>query len=124
MTRRQEGRSMSTWVEHLMAGAFDDPSGRIVDMSCDELEVGGDVVGRVQLTFTVEDLRGKTYEAKGRVLVPRALADAPEDRLPLVFHCGYEAPESLGAKQVALGRVSATTVQLPLDAVYPNAWSL
>ena len=72
----------------------------------------------------MEDLRGKTYEAKGKVLLPRWLREAPEARLPLVINCGYEANQQVGAKQVALDRVSATTVQLPLDAVYPNAWSL
>ena len=115
---------MSAWIDKLMTGAFADPSGRIVEMQCDELEVDDDVVGRVLLTFSVEDMRGDTYMAKGRVLVPRALADGSPASLPLVFHCGYEAPESLGAKQVARGRVSATTVQLPLDAVFPNSWSL
>ena len=112
------------WVADLMDGAFDDPSGRIVTMTCDELELDGLTIGRVLLTFTVEDLRGKTYEAKGRLLVPESLRDAPDERLPVVINCGYESPEPHGATQVALGRVSATTVQLPLDEVYPNAWSL
>jgi len=115
---------VSDWVERLMDGAFDDPSGRIVAMECDELEIDGATVGRVQLTFTVEDLRGDTYEARGRILVPSDLAVEPGARLPLVYHCGYEAPEAVGAKQVARGRVSVTTVQLPLDAVFPNSWSL
>jgi hypothetical protein len=115
---------VSTWLEKLMDGAFDDPAGRLVDMSCDELEVGEDVVGRVKLTFTVEDVRGETYEAKGRLLLPRTLADEPGELRPAVLHCGYEAPEQFGARQVARGRVSATTIQLPLDAVYPNSWSL
>ena len=115
---------MSNWVEDLMDGAFDDPSGRLVDVTCDETEVDGNVLGRVQITFTVEDMRGDTYEAKGRILLPRALTAAPHDRLPAVLHCGYEAPEAFGARQVARGRVSATTIQLPLDEVYPNSWSL
>ena len=115
---------MSNWVERLLDGAFEDPSGRIVAMECDELELDGEVVGRVLLTFTVEDLRGDTYEARGRILVPHRLAEDPEARLPLVYHCGYEAAEAVGVKQVARGRVSVTTVQLPLDAVYPNSWSL
>jgi hypothetical protein len=115
---------VSNWVEKLMDGAFDDPAGRLVEVSCDELEVGGDVVGRVVLSFTVEDVRGETYEAKGRLLLPRTLADEPGGLLPAVLHCGYEAPEPYGARQVARGRVSATTVQLPLDAVFPNSWAL
>lgn len=115
---------MNNWVEDLMGTAVDDPSGRVVAMACDEVEVDGASVGRVLLTFTVEDLRGDTYEAKGRVLLPTSLAEEPDVALPVVFHCGYEAPEALGAKQVALGRISVTTIQLPLDAVFPNSWSL
>jgi hypothetical protein len=114
----------SGWVGDLMDGAFADPSGRIVKVRCDEVTIEGVLVGRVRFTFTVEDLRGDTYEAKGRVLVPASLRDSKEVRLPLVVHCGYEANEEHAVKQVALGRVSATTVQLPLDSVYPNAWSL
>jgi len=109
-----------TWISDLMHSAFADPAGRIVDVSCDETEVAGVALGRVMVTFTVEDFRGGTYEAKGRILVPRQV----EGRLATVYHCGYEAPEEIGAKEVARGRVSVTPVQLPLEAVYPNSWSI
>ena len=112
------------WVNKLMDGAFADPGDRITKLRCDEVEIDGQVVGRVRLTFTVEDLRGETYEARGRVLIPNGLQESPRARLPLVMNCGYEADEAVGAKQVALGRVSATTIQLPLDAIYPLSWSL
>jgi hypothetical protein len=112
------------WVAELMDGAFDDPSGRLVKLRCDEVDVEGVHIGRVRFTFTVEDLRGDTYEAKGRVLLPTSLRDSADVRLPLVMHCGYEASEEQAVHQVALSRVSATTVQLPLDSVYPNSWSL
>ena len=115
--------SAASWVAALVENAFD-PGERIVKMTCDEVEIEGVVVGRVRLTFTVEDLRGKTYEAKGRLLLPTSLRGGAATSLPVVFHCGYEAAEPVAVKQVALGRISATTVQLPLDAVYPNAWSL
>jgi hypothetical protein len=115
---------MSSWIEDLMARALLDPSGRLVSMECDEIELDGVAVGRVLLTFTVEDLRGGTYEAQGRVLVPVGVG--PNDEAPVVYHCGYEMPEALAARHVlARGRISATVVQtLPLDAVFPNAWSL
>ena len=114
---------MSNWVEELMVKSLPDPSNRLVGMECDEVEIEGAIVGRVLLTFTVEDLRGETYEAKGRVLLP--LNIDPDANAPVIYHCGYEAPESLATKQVvSRGRVSATVMQLPLDAVFPNAWSL
>lgn len=114
---------MSRWLETLMAKALQDPSNRVVDMQCDEVEIEGTRVGRVLVTFTVEDLRGETYEAKGRILVPYDID--PDANASVIYHCGYEAPETLGTKQaVSRGRVSATIVQLPLDAVFPNAWSL
>src|SRR5687768_10964837 len=109
------GDGGSNWVADLLEGAFDDPAGRIVKMTCDETEIAGTAVGRVRLTFTVEDLRGKTYEAKGRLLLPTSLRDDPGARPPVAFYCGYEAAEEVGVKQVALGRICATTVQLPLD---------
>src|SRR5690349_8292541 len=103
--------AVENWVAELTDSAFCDPSGRIVQRRADEVEIDGVRMGRVRLTFTVEDLRGKTYEAKGRVLFPASLRDDPTMRLPLVIHCGYEASEEHAAKQVALGRVAATTVQ-------------
>lgn len=114
---------MSTWVDEVMTGAIEDASGRVTDMKCDEVQLAGETMGRVLLRFTVEDLRGDEYEARGRLLLPRSVGHQQE-RHPAIFHCGYEAPEIFAAKQVCRGRVSATTIQLPLDAVFPNAWSL
>ena len=115
---------MTNWVADLAERSLVDPGGRVVAMACHEIEVEGTTLGRVEVTFTVEDFRCDTYEAKGRILLPLSLREDPRAQLPLVVHCGYESNEAHSAKQVVLGRVSATTVQLPLDAVYPNAWSL
>lgn len=115
---------MTNWVADLVESSLVDPGSRVVATVCDEIDVDGIRLGRIQLTFTVEDFRGETYEAKGRILLPLSLRDDPTAQLPLVVHCGYESNEAHSAKQVARGRVSATTVQLPLDAVFPNSWSL
>ena len=52
----------AAWVDELMAGGFDDSSGRVVAVECDEYAIGDEVFGRVTVTFTIEDFRGDTVE--------------------------------------------------------------
>jgi hypothetical protein len=114
----------AAWVDELMAGAFDDPAGRIVRVDCDELEAGGETIGRVVVTFTIEDFRGDTVEVQGKLFLPSSLRDDPAVRLPLVLHCGYELTDDLAPQHVRGNRVAVTTVIPPEGSVFPGSWAI
>lgn len=100
-------------------GAFDDPAGRLLEVQVAEGRVGDEVMGVLRITFTVEDLRGRTCVATGRIFLPRAVATGEVRRAPVWFACGYELHAEQAAPHVALGRIVATTCDPVGDAIYP-----
>ncbi|KUO06056.1 hypothetical protein [Streptomyces caeruleatus] len=109
-----------TWVKRLVADAFDDPAGRIVDVRTEERAVGEDGVGVVTLRFTAEDLRGDTYQATARLYLPAALAERPPAPTPVWFNCGYELPDETAMAKVSRGRIVVTPCEPAPGEVFPG----
>lgn len=100
----------SAWVDRAL-GVPPDPAGRIVGVATSEEEIDGTIVGVVELAFTAEDLRGQSYQARGRVLLPESLRDRPDALCPVWFACGYQLPDATLVAEARRGRV----VVNPLD---------
>lgn len=101
-------------------GAFDDPSGRIVDVEVVEEQVGGEPVGVVTLRFTAEDLRGDPYRASALIYLPAGLAEGG-GRLPVWFNCGYQLDSAHVPRHLRRGRIVVTSVEPQAGEVFPHA---
>ncbi len=108
------------WVA-VLSERFEDPAGRIVDVSGEERTIDGVSLGLVSVTFEVDDIRGEPYRATARLFLPEALRDDPDARLAVWFNCGYELPEAVAASEVAKGRVVVTSCEPPPGEVFPGS---
>lgn len=110
----------ATWVERLMAGTFDDPADRILDLRTEDRPTNEDHIGVVTLRFTAEDLRGGPYEATARLFVPAALAEEPSKPAPVWFNCGYELADESAIEHVRRGRIVVTPCEPAPGEVFPG----
>jgi hypothetical protein len=92
------------WLDEIVPDAFHDPAGVITEVSAEEVEVGGQCVGRITLRFRVRDLRGEPSVATADVLLPRLLAEDPSQRVPAWFGCWYEVEPPAAERHLGLGR--------------------
>ncbi|MFZ1488682.1 MAG: hypothetical protein WAS51_01965 [Ilumatobacteraceae bacterium] len=112
--------SNESW-ERVLDAAFDDPSGRIVDLHVDEHDIGGERVGVVSLRFTAEDLRGEEYVASATVYLPDSLVGGAVERLPVWFNCGYQLDVAHVPRQLRCGRIVVTSIEPQGSEVFPHA---
>lgn len=105
------------WVEEVASDGLDDPAGVIVDLSAEEIDVGGRRAGKLTLRFRVRDMRGEPHVATADVFLPIVLADDPQHRLPAWFGCWYEVETPSIVRQLALGRAVFSPVGQPEAAV-------
>ncbi|MEV0011200.1 hypothetical protein [Streptomyces sp. NPDC047973] len=112
----------ATWVKHLVGDGPDDPAERVLELRTESRPMpdGGDV-GVISLRFTAEDLRGATYEATARILVPSALEEEPYPPVPVWFNCGYELPEQMALDRVRRGWIVVTPCEPAPDSAFPGA---
>lgn len=110
----------TTWVERLMAGAFDDPAGRILDLQTEDRPTDENPIGVVTVRFTAEDLRGGPYEATARLFLPAGLAEEPSMPAPVWFNCGYELADEAAIEHVRRGRVVVTPCEPAPGGVFPG----
>lgn len=98
----------ATWVTDAL-GDFDDPAGRLVELSGEERTVDGTTIGVATLRFEAEDLRGERYRASARIYLPERLREASSGGpLPVWFNCGYELQDPAAVAQVREGRIVVT----------------
>ncbi|KPM50613.1 hypothetical protein ACG83_39435 [Frankia sp. R43] len=110
---------MTTAWDSLLTSAFDDPAGRLTEVSVEERELDGGPIGLVRLRFTAEDLRGETYEARAKLFLPADPMTGQGDRLPVWFNCGYELTDALASERVRRGWIVVTPCDPEEDEVFP-----
>ncbi|WP_435286447.1 hypothetical protein [Streptomyces bacillaris] len=111
----------ATWVKLLVGDGPDDPAERVLDLRTESRPMpDGGNIGVITLRFTAEDLRGSTYEATARILVPPALEEEPSAPVPVWFNCGYELPEPMALDRARRGWFVVTPCEPAPNSVFPG----
>jgi hypothetical protein len=108
--------NLRAWLDQITADGFDDPAGVIAEITSEEVVVGGETAGRINLRMRVRDMRGEPYVTTAYLLLPAAFE---KRKTPVWFNCGYEVEEPMAARQLRLGRVVASSTN-PEDSVGGN----
>jgi hypothetical protein len=110
----------TSWAEGLVASALHDPGDHVVEISGEDIDDDGLRYGAVTLRLDLEDVRGETYRAAARLLLPESLRDESSAPPTVWFASGYELTSIPAREQLRKGRMVATSCDSQPGEVFPH----